>query len=494
VGMLRKKIGDFYLVELLGSGGMADVYLALNPRTREKRAIKILAKRATASSAGYARFLREVEIIQSLRHPRIVKILDSGRLEECFYYAMDYMPGGNLSRRLGGRRVRLDEAISLMLPICDAMAYAHERGVIHRDLKPANILLDVRGIPMLSDFGIAKVLDQGKTTLTRSNEILGTIAYLAPEQRFSTKKVDRRADVYALGAILYEMLMSFPPLGNFPWPAETQPDFPPAIEVILRKSLALNPQDRYMHAGLLLSDLDQYQRTQDNRSSSSTQSDAEPVLLETIHICHSGFDRIEGWLNTLRAGTTRERLAVVREMVEKMDPHEASAVLKLYEGEEDRVRWGLIRVLGELQIAAATPMLINELKSPFHRDCAVEALGRIGSNEAFNPILEYVTENPHSAVIALLPLARTGKQRAIRHLRDYLAHELAVVRQSAVRALSTIRSMETLQMLKDQLPSESDERVRTTIAQAIRSLEASLRQAVESPGKDTEILQRASPA
>ncbi|HYK90051.1 MAG TPA: protein kinase [Acidobacteriota bacterium] len=490
--MLRRKIGEFYLTELLGSGGMADVYLGISPRTREKRAIKILAKRATSSSTTYARFLREIEIIRSLRHPRVVRILDSGILDECYYYVMEYMSGGSLSRRLGGRRIDLQEAISLMVYVCDAMAYAHERGIIHRDLKPANILLAADGIPMLSDFGIAKVLDDGRTTLTRSNEILGTIAYLAPEQRFDTKQVDRRADVYALGAILYEMLMGFPPLGNFPWPSDTRADFPAAIESILRKCLALSPQDRYLHAGPLLSDLQQYQRAENTVGAQEGDTDQSPP--ETAPFCHPKLDRLDAWFQTLRSGTTRERLAVVREMVEKIEPREASAILKLFPGEGDRVRWGLIRVLGEMQIAAATPMLINELNSPFHRECAVEALGRIGSDEAFKPILEYIEENPHSAVMALLPLARTGKERAIVHLRKYLPHDLAVVRQAAVRGLSAIRSTGVLQILKDRLPLEHDERVRSVIVQSIHALEGFLRQPLEKSRMSTEILQRAKPA
>ncbi len=471
---------------------MAEVYLGVNPRTREKRAIKILTKKATASSTTYARFLREIEIIRSLRHERIVRILESGMLDECYYYAMDYMPGGSLARRLGGRRIALQEASPLMISICEAMAYAHERGIVHRDLKPANILIDAQGQPMLSDFGIAKVLDDGQTALTRSNEILGTIAYLAPEQRFNSKNVDRRADVYALGAIFYEMLMSFPPLGNFPWPSETQADFPSEVEAILRKCLALNPQDRYLHAGPLLSDLQEYQRAKG--SVRNRESDAGPVLLETIHICHPKSDRIDAWFHTLRTGTTRERLAVVREMVEKMEPREASSILKLFPGEGDHVRWGLIRVLGEMQIAAATPLLVNELKSPFHRECAVEALGRIGSDEAFAPILEYIHENPHSAVMALLPLARTGKGRAVSHLRGYLTDELAVVRQAAVRAIAAIQSPEALQVLKDRISQEPDERVRGAIAHSIHTLEGFLRQPGDSSRMNTEILQRAKPA
>ncbi len=490
--MLRKKIGDFYLTELLGSGGMAEVYLGLNPHSREKRAIKIFANRTATSGTTDARFLREIEIIRSLRHPRIVSILDCGIQDERYYYAMEYMAGGNISRRLGGRRIPLEDAISLMLSIVGAMAYAHERGIVHGNLKPANILIDNEGGPMLSDFWIAGVLNNGRPSLTRSSEILGTIAYLAPERRFDNRKVDRRADVFPLGTIFYEMLMGFPPLGNFPWPGETQADFPFAVEMILRKCLAQNPQNRYLHAGALLSDLEECQRTSGCAADKGAES--EPVLQETIHIAHPKSDRIDSWFQTLRTGSTRERLAAVREMVEKMEPREAGAVLKLFPGEGERVRWGLIRVLGEMQIAAATPLLVSELKSPFHRECAVEALGRIGSDEAFNPIVEYIQENPHSAIMALLPLARTGKGRAIPHLRGYLSHDLAVVRQAAVYAIAAIRSNDALRMLKDRIPLEPDERVRAVIAQSIHSLEGFLRQPAGCSGRTTETLQRAKPA
>ena len=121
------------------------------------------------------------------------------------------------------------------------MAYAHESGVTHRDLKPSNILFNTKGEPVVSDFGIAKVLNFEKMSLLPAGELMGTIAYLAPEQRFSSKKVNRRADVYALGAILYEMLMGFPPLGNFPKPAEVNPDFPESLQSVLMKCLAPNP-------------------------------------------------------------------------------------------------------------------------------------------------------------------------------------------------------------------------------------------------------------
>jgi hypothetical protein len=478
MSMLRRKINGFYLVERVGSGGMSEVFLGLNPRTREKRAYKVLGKCATMSPSTYARFLREIDIIRSLSHPGIIKILDNGVLEECYYYSMEFMPGGNLNRRLDRGKIPIANALELFLPVCSAMAYAHEKGVIHRDLKPSNILLSKDGIPVVSDFGIAKLLTFEKTTLTRSGEILGTIAYLAPEQRFSSKKVNRRADVYALGAILYEMLMGFAPLGKFPRPTEVRSDFPEVLQSILEKCLAIDPENRFEHAGQLQMEFEKFSGltslAKKVDTSTNTIANRAFYLTDDYNTVPAKTDRIESWFHVLRTGTTRERLAVVREMVDQITPGEAKAIIKIYPEEGDRVRWGLIRVLGELRIEAAAPLIISDLRSAFHTECAIEALGKIGSEEAYNVIREYVTEHPESAIIALLPLARTGKQKATKYLQRYLSHEMAVLRHAAVQALAIIKTVESLQVLKEQLCNERDEKVRSSLFQAVHSLQAVL--------------------
>jgi serine/threonine protein kinase len=476
MSMIRKKIGDFYLVKKLGSGGMSEVLLGINPRTHEKRAFKIMGKRASMPASLYARFQREVEIIRGLSHPNIIRVMDRGVLEDFYYYSMEHMPGGNLSRRMEHGKIPVSEAIVLFAPICAAMAYAHEQAVIHRDLKPSNILLTADGDPVVSDFGIAKVLDSANSVLTQSGEILGTIAYLAPEQRFSSGKVNRRADVYALGTIFYEMLMGFPPLGKFPWPREVLANFPESLQIVLEKCLAIDPESRLEHAGLLKMELEKCSEFGgDNRSEVPMATPAKgSFAIESGELVPAKTDRIESWFRVLRSGTTRERLAVVREIVDKITPAEAKAVLKIYPEEGDRVRWGLIRVLGELKIAAATPLILCDLNSPFHTECAIEALGKIGSDEAYNPIREYLLEHPEGAMIAMVPLAKTGKHRALKDLRGYLSHEMAVLRQTAVQAITSIVSMEALHILKEHLFVVRDEKVRASLFQAIHSIQAIL--------------------
>ena len=387
---------------------MSDVYLAIDPRSRQKRAYKILKKRVTKYPSEYTRFLREIEILGGLSHPGIIKIFESGVLEDSYYFSMEYMSGGNLKQNLGCNRIDFTTAMKIFLRVCSALAYSHDNGVIHRDLKPSNILLKVTGEPVISDFGIVKTISMGKSALAQSGEILGTIAYLAPEQRYDAKRIDKRADVYALGAILYEMLMGFPPLGKFPWPKDVLPEFPGFLQPILEKCLAIKPENRYANASLLEYELGKIKDLEElNKGTETGRPDVNILSDETRDTWRDNTDRIESWFHLMRTGTTRERLAVVRDMVDTIEASEIKAILKLYSGENDRVRWGLIRVLGELRISSAIPLIINDLKSPFHAECAIEALGKIGAYEVFGEILKYLEDHPESALVAMKPLAQT---------------------------------------------------------------------------------------
>ncbi len=476
--LLRTKIGGFYLMERIGGNGISEVYLGIQPKTHERRAFKIMRKCGAVSPSSNARFMREIDTMRSLSHPGIVRIWDYGVMEDCYYYAMEYMPGGNLESRIEHGRIPVDEAITLFLPVCAAMAYAHDCSVIHGNLKPSNILFNKAGKPVISDFALTGVLNFEKTPASLPCNILGTIGYLAPEQRLSDKRVSRRADVYALGAILYEMLMGFPPLGNFPKPADVFPGFPDSLQETLAKCLATDPEERQENAGQL--ELEFEKRS--NMAVPGTRL-LNPVVMpgkKTFAIGDGDSlppvkgDRIESWFHVLRTGTTRERLAVVREMVDGILPSEAKTLVKLYPEEGDRVRWGLIRVLGELKIEAAASLILNDLRNSFHTECAIEALGKIGSGDAFAAVRDHIIEHPEHAAIGLLPLARIGKLKAVRFIHKYLDHESAVLRQAAIHALASIRSGESLQYLKERLCVECDEAVKSSLFHAVHSLQAVL--------------------
>jgi Tol biopolymer transport system component/tRNA A-37 threonylcarbamoyl transferase component Bud32 len=195
----------------LGQGGMATVYLAEDVRHRRKVALKVLHPELSAV-LGPERFLKEIELTASLQHPHILPLFDSGSSEGQLFYVMPFVEGETLRSRLEReRQLPVAEALQIAREVADALQYAHERGVIHRDIKPENILLQ-GGHALVADFGIALAVQQaGGQRMTQTGLSLGTPQYMAPEQAMGDKNVDARADIYALGAVIYEMLAGEPP-------------------------------------------------------------------------------------------------------------------------------------------------------------------------------------------------------------------------------------------------------------------------------------------
>ncbi|HEX9755974.1 MAG TPA: protein kinase [Gemmatimonadales bacterium] len=209
---LTAALADRYrIARELGVGGMATVYLAEDLRHRRNVAVKVLHPELTAL-LGPDRFLKEIELTAALQHPHILPLFDSGAADGLLYYVMPYVEGETLRSRLSREhQLPLVEALRIAGDVADALEYAHKRGVIHRDIKPENILLH-EGRPQVADFGIALAVQHaGGSRMTQTGMSLGTPQYMAPEQAMGDKSVDARADVYALGAVTYEMLTGEPP-------------------------------------------------------------------------------------------------------------------------------------------------------------------------------------------------------------------------------------------------------------------------------------------
>ena len=201
----------FEVRELLGRGGMGIVYRAWDRRLHRDVAIKMLIAGAYARPEELERFLRGAEAKAGLRHPNIVQVYDVGDLDGRPYFTMEFVEGGSLAQRLAGEPMPPDQAAVLVATLADAVQAAHDGGIIHRDLKPANVLLTADGTPKVADFGLARRLDAG-AGLTQTGDTLGTPSYMAPEQaQGKSNTVGPAADVYALGAILYESLTGRPP-------------------------------------------------------------------------------------------------------------------------------------------------------------------------------------------------------------------------------------------------------------------------------------------
>ncbi len=210
---LAAALADRYRLEReLGQGGMATVYLAEDLRHHRKVAVKVL-RPELAATLGPERFLREIELAARLQHPHILPLHDSGEAQGFLYYVMPFVDGENLRGRLTRHgELPVHEAVRLLAEVADALSYAHAQGVVHRDIKPDNVLLSGRHA-LVTDFGVAKAVSEatGRQQLTTAGIALGTPAYMAPEQAAADPHIDHRVDIYAVGAMGYELLTGTPP-------------------------------------------------------------------------------------------------------------------------------------------------------------------------------------------------------------------------------------------------------------------------------------------
>lgn len=267
------KIPGYEVEAVLGLGGASIVYRALNLRLNRHVALKMLLAGPYATPEELERFQLEAQAVAGLHHPNIVQLYEAGDVDQRPYFTMELVEGGNLARKLAGAPQPVHEAASLLASAAEAVHFAHQRGIIHRDLKPANILLAVDGTPKVSDFGLARRLESAGMTIT--GVALGTPSYMSPEQaRGQQKSVGPAADVYALGAILYETLTGRPPfrgessaatlqqvLADDPVPpAQLNPRVPRDLETICLKCLDKDPNGRYASAEALADDLRRFGR------------------------------------------------------------------------------------------------------------------------------------------------------------------------------------------------------------------------------------------
>ncbi|HEX6544172.1 MAG TPA: protein kinase [Ktedonobacterales bacterium] len=259
--MREWKLGAYQLVQRLGEGGMAQVYLARDVRLGREVAVKVLDRRLADRSGFRERFLREARVAAALDHPHIVPLYDFGEENGILYLVMPFVSGGSLQDQLSRTPLPISEVVTYGTQMTDALAYAHQRHLVHRDVKPANILIHGDGRLMLSDFGLAKILDSGlQPTAARNHPDAGTPEYMAPEQ--IEGRTEARSDLYGLGVVLY-LLMT----GRLPFtgasstavmeahlyrlpesPRRLNPEVTPALELVVMQALAKRPEDRFTTA------------------------------------------------------------------------------------------------------------------------------------------------------------------------------------------------------------------------------------------------------
>ncbi|MBI5852425.1 MAG: serine/threonine protein kinase [Planctomycetes bacterium] len=236
------------IVRLIGRGGMAAVYEAVQVRLERRVALKVLLPGLARDPDAGARFLREAKALASLSHRNVLTVFEVGESGGWFWMLTEFVDGANLRQLMELGRMSPHEALRIVPQVCEGLHWAHEHGVVHRDLKPENVLVDADGDVKLADFGLAKVGRSGdERTLTRTSMVFGTPAYMAPEQWRGAGAVDHRADIYSLGVMLYELLTGELPVGRFE-PASRKAPVSPRMDEVIDKALAQEPAQRYQSA------------------------------------------------------------------------------------------------------------------------------------------------------------------------------------------------------------------------------------------------------
>lgn len=248
-------LGRYRLIERIGRGGMASVFRAHDPELDRTVAIKVLPSFRQEDPTFVERFRREAQAVAALNHPNIVQIYDFGDDKGFMYIVMEHVPGGTLHDKMGSR-FTVEEVLRHIGPVADALEHAHNQGIIHRDVKPSNILIDESGKPILSDFGLARMLNQQSAQIT-GGSLYGTPEYMSPEQAMG-RPVDAKSDLYSLGIIIYQMLLGQTPFrsntptttllahihGPVPSPRSVDPQVDPGVETVLIQALAKDPGER----------------------------------------------------------------------------------------------------------------------------------------------------------------------------------------------------------------------------------------------------------
>jgi eukaryotic-like serine/threonine-protein kinase len=373
---LTALLADHYRIEReLGRGGMATVYLAHDLRHDRPVALKVLHP-DLASTLGPDRFQREIKLAARLQHPHILGVHDSGETGGFLWFTMPYIEGESLRNKLEReRQLPLEEAVRIAREAADALDYAHQHGVVHRDIKPENILLS-SGHALVADFGIARALSDGAAGLTGTGMIVGTPAYMAPEQAAGEKQIDGRADLYALGCVLYEMLAGEPPftgpsaqaiitrsLTESPRPLHTmRGTIPSALDLVVAKAMAKVPADRYGSAAEFARALGaaaELQRVEPPASRAGGRRKVSPALLLVIGIL-IGVGGLFAWKLTSGSsgGGTSERTIAVLPFENQGAPEDQYFA----DGMSDEVRGRLATVAGLTVIARGSSNEYRESK------------------------------------------------------------------------------------------------------------------------------------
>jgi tRNA A-37 threonylcarbamoyl transferase component Bud32/tetratricopeptide (TPR) repeat protein len=360
-----EKIGKYKIIDVLGKGAMGIVYKALDPDIDRKVAIKTirfdLISEESERNELMLRFVREAKAAGKMVHPNIITIFEVGKHEDMTYIVMQYIEGKGLQKLIASnKRFSSPEIVRLMLQLCDALDYAHRHGIVHRDIKPANILLDKDNKPYIVDFGIARV---EMSTMTQTGATIGTPSYMSPEQVMG-KKIDKRSDIFSLGAILYELITGKRPFQGesittviykivneeIPSPFLSQRGLSEDFEPIIHRALAKNPENRYGSCAELATDLQSVSHLPEEtmalagfpESTAEIPRKKKRKVLMALSIASSLiFAGSGGYFLYKKYGnrsSLKEEMGLLLEAVKPVPPRSMEPVLQAIETDMDRLR------------------------------------------------------------------------------------------------------------------------------------------------------------
>lgn len=288
IARLAELFPGLQIIEFIGAGGMGAVYKARQEGLDRVVALKLLPEEFGHDVKFALRFTREARTLAKLCHPNIVSVYEFGNVEDTYYFLMEFVDGSTLRDVVEAGQLAPAHALAIVPHLCDALQYAHDKGVVHRDVKPENILMAADGAVKIADFGLSRILgnDSQQDVLTGTHQVMGTPRYMAPEQLEGSHGVDHRADIYSLGVVFYEMLTGELPIGRFAPPSQKVEIDVRLDEVVLR-TLEKEPKRRYQCASQIKSDVQTITSTNDPAFAATVVGDVaaqdEGVAIASVH-------------------------------------------------------------------------------------------------------------------------------------------------------------------------------------------------------------------
>ncbi len=461
---MEETIGPYRIADCIGEGGMAVVYKAQRYQSAPFVALKLMKENALSLPDLHARFLREARIMARLKHPHIIEFIDRGLHENRPYIVSEYADQGDLRAFLSERNLPLLSRLKIMYEVCCGLEAAHRLGIIHRDIKPGNILLSSQSGAKLSDFGIATAPWSDQTRLTQTRDTLGTLDYIAPEQRLNAKLIDFRCDHYAIGVILYELITGHRPMGFFRPPKQISPHIPDRLNQLVIICLNPEPGERYPNSTVLKDELLEIIQNYPPQAGPV----AEVKCRDQAEIVPDTLPGIEPLLRTFSALPLQQRLIGKPKLLRQLGQLPTAAILGQMDRNEGMAKECLIESLSGRQDPAICPRLVELLHDPYYNEKAAQVLTGLKCPEAEDSLLDMLSGHSSYAHLAIRPLAGLHSARALVPISGFLHHKLAWIRSLAIEALAEIGLPKCRKLLEIQARKDPDPDNRAKAQQLLR--------------------------